>query len=208
MNCLFDEGYPLIKSEIVHFFLILQNSFGLSCDWDSAAISAINELDPKEQNVISINKDIKAKNNKPQTPIPHLKEKGPVTPMLSVDGRQDRISTPIDTAERFSPRFNQNFISPVFNSSTSNKSSAQHKTGFKNGKLSGKQTSETVEVSIKTAHVKENAASDHKLSIDAWELPVSICEKYKEAGIKEMFPWQKECIMTGAALNGGLSLMF
>ena len=47
------------------------------------------------------------------------------------------------------------------------------------------------------------AEMDKRLSIDSWELPSCVSAKYKTAGIKQIFPWQRDCLMTGNALKGG-----
>ena len=44
---------------------------------------------------------------------------------------------------------------------------------------------------------------DKRLSIESWELPSCVSAKYKTAGIKQIFPWQRDCLMTGNALKGG-----
>ena len=45
------------------------------------------------------------------------------------------------------------------------------------------------------------------LALSCWGLPPSVLEKYKNAGIKEMFPWQAECLMTGKVLQGGKTII-
>lgn len=43
--------------------------------------------------------------------------------------------------------------------------------------------------------------SDDKLDLATWDLPEIVIKKYEEIGIKRMFEWQAECLMSGSALS-------
>ncbi|CAH1408185.1 unnamed protein product [Nezara viridula] len=44
---------------------------------------------------------------------------------------------------------------------------------------------------------------EEKLDLRSWGLPEHILEKYLLKGVKKMFPWQVECLMSGNVLLGG-----
>ncbi|XP_014286733.2 DNA polymerase theta isoform X2 [Halyomorpha halys] len=44
---------------------------------------------------------------------------------------------------------------------------------------------------------------EEKLDLRSWGLPEHILEKYLLKGVKKMFPWQVECLMSGDVLLGG-----
>lgn len=63
---------------------------------------------------------------------------------------------------------------------------------------------------ISRARAKERSLDDgitRDLRIlSSWDLPESICRKYADIGIVQMFDWQVQCLLTGRALDGGMLL--
>ena len=83
------------------YILFLQNSFGLSCDWETVDEVAIKEH--KLQNDLEFRKKERSKNGKLQSPFLRSTK---IT-------NRDRISTPVDIASIDSAGFAKDGISPV-----------------------------------------------------------------------------------------------
>ena len=45
------------------------------------------------------------------------------------------------------------------------------------------------------------AGSSNDLSLSSWGLPEPVLKQYHSRGIKEMFPWQAECLQMGNVLG-------
>jgi len=49
----------------------------------------------------------------------------------------------------------------------------------------------------------ESAADvDEKLRLEHYGIPLSICNQYKQTGLVELYPWQRECLATEGVLDG------
>lgn len=42
---------------------------------------------------------------------------------------------------------------------------------------------------------------DERLRLSSWGLPEPVLRKYKENGVRKLFPWQAECLCTGRVLG-------
>ena len=94
-----------------------------------------------------------------------------------------RISTPADAHTEIPFDFSNNLVSPV---------------------LESNNRAEIVEED--RSYVDGKGDCKYSRQIDSWDFPQSIVDKYKLSGISEMFEWQRECLLTGNAFNGGMYL--
>eukprot|EP00112_Aurelia_sp_Birch-Aquarium-sp1_P005663 Seg1644.12_Seg1644.13 transcript_id=Seg1644.12_Seg1644.13/GoldUCD/mRNA.D3Y31 product="DNA polymerase theta" protein_id=Seg1644.12_Seg1644.13/GoldUCD/D3Y31 len=168
------------------------DSLGFSSGWDFEASTTMNE----------IGLDFKT-----QPANPAMMKESKTKTLLSPPTRstkklsRGRISTPIETSNKKSPQLTDDIISPVF---AANPIKVQNLDGvIKNSN----QMFENVNLEdLAQGQQDINAAESviaKTLSIDSWDLPSCVSEKYKTAGIKQIFQWQRDCLMTGKALNGG-----
>ena len=109
------------------------------------------------------------------------------------DGKKclrERISTPIDVRNDAHFYLSNNPVSPV----------------FADGKI--EMTGEALHVETDSnkdeLNLKQDSANKCTKLIDSWGLPKCIVDKYKVAGINEIFEWQRDCLLTGKALAGGM----
>ena len=110
------------------------------------------------------------------------------------------ISTPLDAKCAIPLGFNNNSVSPVLEKEGKK---------FVNEELGQADANATVKFAIDNElSVKEGCSSECTRSIDSWGLPQCIVDKYNFAGISEIFEWQRECLLTGQALNGGVYLNY
>lgn len=71
--------------------------------------------------------------------------------------------------------------------------------------LSNKSLSENINMPSKIANesifkCSLNETTD-KLDLSFWDLPEAVIIKYNKIGIKRMFEWQAQCLMSGSALS-------
>ena len=105
---------------------------------------------------------------------------------------RERISTPVGVQTEVSFDFSNNLVSPMLDNINGAKIVSEERScvdgdgleNLLNGKIDCK----------------------HSRQIDSWDLPQSIVNKYKSSGISEIFEWQRECLLTGNAFNGGMYL--
>eukprot|EP00794_Sanderia_malayensis_P007880 gene7880-8731_t len=169
-------------------FLEESIAFGSSIDWDNTAL--IQEIECKE---LESDANISKKHHKVQEKSPLLRNGE-----LNINNN-GKISTPIDAKEKFFPSLKNNRISPILTNCANKKSITSE---CHEPKEDEKLSAETVPGAAVSGENITQMPRD-MLSIESWQLPEVVCERYKEVGIHKMFPWQKECLMTGMALDGG-----
>lgn len=98
---------------------------------------------------------------------------------------RDRISTPRDIKTDALFALNKNFVSPVL---------AKEQ----------ERLNHTKSLYSDIADASVQNVNEYTKLIDSWGLPRCIVDKYKLAGIHEIFDWQRDCLLTGKALDGGM----
>ena len=109
---------------------------------------------------------------------------------------REKVSTPLDVKNGATYVFSTNSVSPVLGKMGKN---------VVDEKLGNEGANLPVKLCINNGlTITEESPSKFTKHIDSWGLPQYIVDKYRLSGIKEMFEWQKECLLTGKALDGGM----